>query len=359
MNFLQAKANPTQTRLAQELKHASPLVSCRFDAAGAFVFAGAQDNSIQRWALADGKKTALTGHKSWVRALVSVPKRQLLLSGDYNGQLIWWPADAETPKPMRTVDAHNGWIRAVAVSPDGATLATCGNDHLVKLWSVADGKPLRTLTGHANHVYNVAFHPGGKVLVSADQKGVLKEWDLVQGTHVRDLDAGVLWKYDPTFRADIGGARGLAFSPDGSRLACCGITEVTNAFAGIGKPVIVLFDSASGKRLQLLRPKDAFQGTAWRVVFHPSGFVVGVGGGAAGAVWFWKPEQAESFHTFKLPGSGRDLDLHPDGTRLAVAFYDGAVRVYEMTAKAPAKEPVKEPAKKPPAKPAKKPPKKP
>ena len=64
------KVEPTQTRLAQELKHASPLVSCRFDAAGPFVFAGAQDNTIQRWELAGAKKATLAGHNSWVRALV-------------------------------------------------------------------------------------------------------------------------------------------------------------------------------------------------------------------------------------------------------------------------------------------------
>src|SRR5262249_38151544 len=161
---------PTQTRLAQELKHASPLVSCRFDADGRFVFAGAQDNSVQRWELAGGKKTALAGHNSWVRALVSVPKRNLLVSGDYPGRLLWWQADADAPTPARTVEAHKGWLRAAAVSPNGQTLATCGNDQLVKLWSVADGKPLGEFAGHASHVYNVAFHPGGKSLVSADLK---------------------------------------------------------------------------------------------------------------------------------------------------------------------------------------------
>ncbi len=324
---------PTQVRLAQELKHTSPLLSCRFDAGGESVFAGAQDNTVQRWQLDGGKKAALAGHQSWVRALVSVPKTNVLISGDYHGRLLWWPADAETPTPLRTVEAHKGWLRALALSPDGQTVASCGNDHLVKLWSVADGKPLREFAGHTAHVYNVAFHPGGKTLVSADLKGMVKEWDVAKGVHVRDLDAAVLWKYDPSFRADIGGVRSMAFNPDGTLLACAGITDVTNAFAGIGKPVLVLFDWPSGKRKQLLRPKEDFQGTAWGLAFHPSGFVVAAGGGNAGALWFWKPDQAQSFHTLKLPTNARDLDLHPDGTRLAVAFFDGAVRVYDMTAK--------------------------
>ena len=125
----------------------------------------------------------------------------------------------------------------------------------------------------------------------------------------------------------------MAFDPAGALLACAGITEVTNAFAGVGKPLVVLFDWSTGKRRQALVPKENFQGTAWGVACHPLGFIVGAGGGSGGALWFWKPDQAQAFHTVKLPTNARDLNLHPDGERLAVAFADGAVRVYRMTAK--------------------------
>ncbi len=97
------------------------------------------------------------------------------MSGDYHGKLIWWQGDAAEPKPLRTVQAHNGWIRAVAVSPDGETVASRGNDNAVRLWKVADGTPVRALEGHQSHVYNVAFHPGGTRLASCDLKGVVKD----------------------------------------------------------------------------------------------------------------------------------------------------------------------------------------
>jgi WD40 repeat protein len=319
----------------QEFKHNSPLVACRFDPSGQFVFASAQDNTLQRWELATGRKTDLVGHKSWVRGITFLPKEPVLISGDYTGRLLWWTTDADKPEPVREVQAHKGWVRAVAVSPDGKVLASCGNDHLVKLWST-DGKPLAELPGHDSHVYNLAFHPDGKQLASIDHKGIVKHWDLMKKTSIRDLDAKVLHKYDPTFRADIGGARGMAFSPDGGLLACAGITEVTNAFAGVGKPLVVLFDWSTGKPKQLLRPKEAFQGTSWGVVCHPSGWLAAVGGGAGGALWFWKPDQPQSFHTLKLPNNARDLDLHPDGKRLAIPFFDSIVRIYDLTPKAPA-----------------------
>ncbi len=329
-----AKIDPTQVRMVQELKHDSPLVGARFDPVGRFVFAGAQDNTIQRWELATSKKTALVGHKSWVRALAFAPQEKFLFSGDWAGRILVWALDADDPKPLRTFEAHKGWVRALAVSPDGKTLASCGNDNLVKLWSVAEGKLLRVFVGHTSHVYNLAFPPDGKTLASGDLKGVVKQWDLTTGSTMRDLDGSLLHKYDPTFCADHGGVRSMAFSADGGLLACAGITDVSNAFAGVGKPVVVLFDMTTGKSKPPLRPKTEFQGTCWGVVFHPSGFLAGVGGGNGGALWFWKAGEAQSFHTFALPNNARDLDLYTDGTRLAVPFFDGAVRVYDLTAKA-------------------------
>ena len=328
-----AKIDPTQVRPAQELKHTGPLVGARFDPKGRLVFAGAQDNTVQRWELAGGKKASLVGHTSWVRALAFAPKERLLFSGDWAGRVLAWALDADEPKPLRTIEAHQGWVRALTVSPDGKTLASCGNDRLVRLWSVSDGRLLRELAGHASHVYNVAFHPDGQTLASGDLKGVVRLWDLTTGGAVRDLDGSPLYKYDTVFCADHGGVRSMAFSRDGRLLACAGITDVSNAFAGIGKPVVVLFNIKTGQRT-LLRPKVDFQGTCWGVVFHPDGTIAAAGGGNGGALWFWKPGEAQAFHTLALPNNARDLDLHPDGTRLAVPFFDGAVRVYDLTPKA-------------------------
>src|SRR5262245_23940484 len=302
--------DPKHCHLARELRHSSPLIGCRFDPSGRFLFVSAQDSTLQRFDLFTGKKTALVGHKSWVRGIAFVrdaktepqpngPFASLtavaggpsslmpsppaaapvtLITGDYHGNVLWWPGDAEAPTLTRAVAAHDGWVRALAVSPDGQTLATCGNDNLVKLWSAADGKPIRTLEGHGCHVYNVAFDPDGTRLVSADLKGILKDWDWRKGVVVRELEAKALHKYDNTFKADIGGARGMAFSADGALLACAGITNVSNAFAGVGNPLVLLFDWTAGKLKQELKPAAAIQGTAWGVAFHSSGYIVGAGG---------------------------------------------------------------------------------
>lgn len=364
MTSSQPHIDPAAARLVREWKQPSPLIGCRFDPTGRFLFASAQDCTIRRFDLLTGAQTTLAGHASWVRGMAFAPAVPfaanavaaveraragflaatggsgatlpapdphplMLVSGDYHGRLLWWRADTDAPKPLRNVAAHDGWVRAVAVSPDGQTVATCGNDHLVKLWSVADGSHLRTFSGHACHVYNVAFHPDGGRLASADLKGVVKDWDLKTGVCVRDLDAKILYKYDSGFRADIGGARGMAFDASGAQLACCGITNVSNAFAGVGEPLVVAIDWKGGKP-RLLKPKDAFQGTAWGVAFHPAGHVVAVGGGNGGKVWFWKGGETVSAHVVNLPAAGRDVAPHPAGDRFAVALANGVAQVYTL-----------------------------
>lgn len=328
----EVKVEPAQTRLAKELKHTSPLVGCRFDPSGKYVFASAQDNTLQRWEIDTGKKVAFAGHKSWVRGLAFCKASNTLFSADYTGKILAWDAAADKPEPARTVEAHAGWVRALAVSPDQKLLASCGNDNMIRLWSVSDGTLVRELAGHACHVYNLAFHPSGTHLTSIDHLGNVKVWNVARGADERTLDAKILHKYDQTFAADIGGARGMTFSPNGKTLACAGFTNVSNAFAGVGEPLIVLFDWASGKQ-SLLKPAKAFRGTAWGVVWHPSGHVIGVGGGNGGELWFWKADQEKALFTLKLPNNARDLDLHPGNQLVAIPFFDGAVRLYDVTAK--------------------------
>jgi WD40 repeat protein len=327
------KIDPAQTHQVLQLKHTSPLIGCRFDPSGEYVLAGAQDNAVVRWHLASSKQTVLAGHKSWVRALAFAAREKMLFSGDWAGRIIAWLADAEAPSPRWNIAGHRGWVRALAVSPDGKTLASCGNDHLVKLWSIPDGKPLRELAAHESHVYNLTFHPDGTALVSADLKGIVKVWDLAKGVVAREMDAKILHKYDNGFAADIGGVRSMAIDQAGTMLACAGITNVSNAFAGIGNPLVVLFDWKTGKQKQLLRPKINFQGTAWGVAFHPQGFILGIGGGNGGVLWAWKPDAPLAYYTLKLPNNARDLSLHPDNRRLAVPFFDGFLRVYDMGTK--------------------------
>ncbi len=328
-------ADPAKTQIVKTLKHDSPLISCRFDPSGRFVFAGAEDCRIWRWQLDNDAKTELNGHESWARAIGFHPNGETMVTGAYEGRIIWWPVADEKPVPARTIEAHNGWVRAVAVSPDGNLIASVGNDLLVKLWNFSDGALVREMEGHESYVYNVAFHPDGKNLISGDLKGNFLHWEVETGKQLRKFTVEAMHKYDPTFRADIGGPRGMAFNADGTLLAVGGITNVTNAFAGVGNPIVVVFDWEAGKEKMQHLSKANLRGTNWGVGFHPDGFIIGVsGGGGGGFLLFWKPEEKNEFHQFKMPNTARDMHLHPDKLQIATAHHDKQLRISKMSAEA-------------------------
>src|SRR5262245_37314529 len=107
--------DPAKTHQVLEHKHERPLIACRFDPTGRYVFFGAEDNLIHRFDL--NSKTAITfaAHDSWVRAIGFSLDAATLYSGGYDGRLIWWNAADQVPRPNRVVPAHNGWLRAIAV----------------------------------------------------------------------------------------------------------------------------------------------------------------------------------------------------------------------------------------------------
>ena len=336
-------ADPLATWLQRELPHDRGLLAARYDASGRYLVAGALDRFVHRWDLADtsetGQRDTFSGHQSWVRAMDWCPGREQLVTGDYVGQLMLWPALEETPKATFSIaDAHEGSIRAVSVSPDGKTIASAGNDGLVKLWSATDGKAIQELRGHDCHVYNVAFHPEGDGLVSADLEGKVIHWNVADATAIRELDASPLHTYSEKYSVDVGGVRGMSFDAVGSRLACAGGAG-EKGIAHSGSARILIFDWKSGELVQELNPGHEEICTAWSVRFHPDGFVVASGGSRTGGyLWFWHDDPSKNtggapFHQvkFKQRAPGFDVDLSPDGKTLAVANYDGSIRLWQMS----------------------------
>jgi WD40 repeat protein len=326
------KAEPAKTRVEATWKHTAALTACKFDPTGKYLVSGAEEYALTRWNVADGKPTKLEGHESWCRALAFSPDGKTLYSGGYDGLLISWDIAAEKPAPLKKIHAHDGWIRGIAVSADGKHVATCGNDKAVKIWTTAEGRLYRDLKGHESHVYNVAFHPDGKQIVSCDLMGNLKDWAIVTGKEQRTFKAEALHKYDTTFRADIGGARSMAFGDGGKLLGLGGTTNVTNAFGGILEAVVVSIDWATGKVKTTHVGKQKPRSCVWGLAWHPDGYWIGMAGGRKAELLFWTPDKAEEFALFAMPEIGRDFDLHPDGLRAAVAMAESQVKICKLGA---------------------------
>ena len=324
--------DPKQTHVIAEWKHAAPLITCKFDPQGRYVFSSAEDYSIQRFELPSGKLTTWEAHDSWVRDFAFLNDGETVVSAGSDDQLLFWSATAEKPEPQKSVKAHVGWIRAISVSPDGKLFATAGNDLLVKIWN-ADGSLVRELAGHESHVYSVRFHPEGEFLLSGELHGKVHQWEVKSGKLARTFDAKDLYSYHRSQQVDYGGVRDLAFSPDGKSVACCGLHKGTNPLGAVNEPLVVVFDWDSQKKTRS-HTAAGVRGVACRVVYLADGSLAAGSGGAGGAhLIFWKPDSDKEYHKLKLKDTLRGMDLSPDGFDLATAHWDRHLRISRMAAK--------------------------
>ena len=129
--------------------------------------------------------------------------------------------------PRLTIQGHTVHVRTLAFSPDGKMLAGGSNAGSIHLWDAHTGTKFFTFTGHSNRVSAVAFSPDGKTLASGSQSGEICLWDTVNET--KD-SANII-----TPRATVSK---LLFSPDGKILV-----------SGNGKGTIQLWDVHTGKLL--------------------------------------------------------------------------------------------------------------
>ena len=326
-----------QAHVSREWKYSAPLLGCRFDPTGRFLFGSAMDATIQRWDLENDKHATFTGHTSWLRAIGFSPDSQKMFSAGYEGKLCVWDAtahaDDEKPiKPVREFHAHDGWIRALVVRPQGDMVVTAGNDLAIKCWSTETGELLQTLAGHEKHIYSLMFHPNGEWLLSGDLQGVVHVWDVASGDRLRSFDAKGLYTYHGGQRVDYGGVRCMALSEDTKQLACGGLHKATNPFAGVQEPLVLVFDWESGQQIRTHEATGIPRGIVWRLVYEPSGILISGIGGDAGFVLFWKQEKNE-LHKLKLPSPALDLDRHPTRPDVAAACHDGRLRIVRLAAK--------------------------
>ncbi|KAE8382682.1 WD40-repeat-containing domain protein [Aspergillus bertholletiae] len=53
---------------------------------------------------------------------------------------------------LQTFKGHSSWVKSVAFSPDGQTIASGSWDDTIKVWDTKTGVELQTLNGHSNPV---------------------------------------------------------------------------------------------------------------------------------------------------------------------------------------------------------------
>lgn len=293
----------------------------RFSPCGTVLAAAAHDGTVRRFDATDLANGAvelpkLTAHNGWVTAMAFPSKTKRLYSGDSWGKLVAWDDAVGTPKKAWEVAAaHDGWLRGLAVSPDGKTVATVGRDGFARLWSADTGAKRKALDG-GDDLLAVAFHPGGE-LVTGDLHGRVKVWDTATGNVARTVENAELYLRHRI--QDVGGVRCFAFDAKGETLLVGGAQPKTGGFVQ-AIPHLFAVDWKTGKRRHAWAGASDNEGYVHDVAWHPAGFAVAVTSGqpGQGKVFVWKPGDAAPHFTAARPNC-HSLALSPDGTRLAVS----------------------------------------
>jgi WD40 repeat protein len=181
-------------------------------------------------------------------------------------------------------------------------------DGTVLVGNAATGEVELTLLGHTNMVLGLAFSPDGRRLATTSWDGTARVWDLDDGQeivtftgHKNALESATVF--------------GVTFSLDGQRVFTAGdrygrewdatTGEELRTFSGEGLDVFGLALSPDGGRLAI--------------------------GRADGSVTVWDVDSGDK--VFQLSGHAglvNSLAFGPDGTRLATASFDKLAKVWDM-----------------------------
>lgn len=311
-----------EPQIVTTVEYERQIWQARFSPCGQLLCAAGYDALIPRWTLAGDEFETLPpleGHHGWTQCLDFAGSSKRLLTADSWGKLCCWDYQSEIRQPVWAhEEAHDGWIRGLHCSPEGKLVATGGNDHVLRIWSVDDGEKQFELA-HEHRIFSTCFHPDGKSLLTGDLKGAVRQWDLETKQVVKQFDASRLYQLHRI--QECGGARCLSVDEDGKRLLVAGQKTPQDGFA-TGTPCALLFDIESGELIQEMPVGKTDDGFIYDVRFHPQGFVMGTSSAfpGKGHLWFWAPEAERAFLASSTLANGRSLSLHPDGKRMAMVI---------------------------------------
>jgi cytochrome c len=286
---------------AQLAGHGGPVRSIAISDDGSIALSGSFDTAAIRWSLkTESAEQVLRFHSDAVNAVVFLRDGRMATAGADAKIAIWTPGRQQ---PDRVFEGHTAPIVSLAVSPDGARLASASWDHTVRVWSLADGAQ-QVLEGHAQNVNGVAFTPDGRSLVSAGYDGELRIWPVGDGTpNVVTLGSSLnAVAVAPDGEIVTGGADGklrfltkegqesgevqagqtpivaLAISPDGKSIAAGGIS---------GAVAVV-----DPKRRNIARTLADPGSPVWSIAFLPDSATL-LTGGADGKIRRWNARTGE------------------------------------------------------------------
>jgi WD40 repeat protein len=265
--------------------------------------------TVHRWDLATGKELpTLTKHLSRAVGYHPLPDGKTVLTTGGDGLIRRW--DGKTGRELSKPPSYQGRTRA-AYSPDGRFVAVGDAGGRLDLFDARTGKRLHALRDKGAAVNNLAFAPDGRSLAAGLHSGEVRYWEVPSESEgkARRRAGEPGWGFAST----------MSFSPDGRHLF------VANYPHRVG-----LFEVATGREVWRgpISTAAAFTANGAQLAVALGGPRLTILNAATGKELAKVPLNTSARENFF--NAVDSLAISPDGTRLAVALYDGKVSLCDV-----------------------------
>jgi WD40 repeat protein len=257
--------------------------------------------SLQQAVYGATESNRISGFKNGVNSVAVSPNGAYIATASLDGSVQLWRPDGS---PVVTMQGHSNLAWSVAFSPDSSTVMSAGADGKINLWNL-NGKLLKTIEAHSLGVWRAIFSPDGSLIASASPDQTVK-----------------LWKRDGTLLKTLphqGLVFGIDFSADGRFL-------VTGAYDNQVR-IWQVGNSSSPEFGTLLRTLSGHGTGVTSVVYSPRGDLI-VSVEQYGTIKLWRPD-GRLIKTIESDSGFSNLVFSPDGKTFASVDADGMVKLWQ------------------------------
>lgn len=339
---------------------ADPIRSVGWSPDSRHLVTGGDDGVLRVYRAQDGRcERTILARGGSIDAVVVHPALNIIASAGKGGAIKLW--DLETGELLKTLLGHTECVNCLSFDPTGALLASGSYDKTTKVWETETGNLLRTFDGRAP-ISSVAFGRDNFRLAAGDDCATAMIWDVRDGQLLHtfdargDQEADVLkdpLASDPEYTYVAFDWKGKVFATGCEGI---GIPRYADAIklwnAATGKPgrtfqcnlkglafdrrgvlaygsgsAVVLFDSATGKKLRTL---DDHANHVTSISYSPD-FKALASSSFDCSVKIWDPETGNLLQTLAPVHSIESVAIDPKGQFLATGSTDNSVRIWNAT----------------------------